>query len=121
MAWEVEYTDEFGAWWAGLQPSEQESVAAVVGLLEVLGPNLTFPYSSGILGSQNNRLRELRIQHGGSPYRVLYAFDPTRTALLLIGGIKSGGNRWYTRMIPFANRFYEEHLESLSDEEENDG
>lgn len=81
MAWDVEYTDEFEGWWNGLSDSEQESVAIIVGLLEVKGPQLPFPYSSGIQSSRHSGMRELRIQHRGEPYRVLYAFDPRRTAL----------------------------------------
>lgn len=55
-------------------------------LLEAKGPQLPFPYSSGIEGSRHEHMRELRIQSGGKPYRVFYAFDPRRTAILLIGG-----------------------------------
>jgi hypothetical protein len=62
MGWDVEYTDEFGSWWSELSESEQESVAASVCLLEELGPNLGFPYSSGINGSKHNQMRELRTQ-----------------------------------------------------------
>ena len=90
MAWEVEYTDEFGLWWETLTEDEQDSVAVVVGLLEARGPHLPFPYSSGIAGSRHSHMRELRIQHAGDPYRILYAFDPRRVALLLIGGKKTG-------------------------------
>lgn len=62
----------------------------VVRLLEEHGPSLRFPYSSGITGSKHSHMRELRIQHEGRPYRVLYTFDPRRTAILLIGGDKTG-------------------------------
>ena len=58
-------------------------------------------------------MRELRVQHGGDPYRVLYAFDPRRTAILLIGGNKSGDDRFYERMVPIADRIYDQHLEEL--------
>jgi hypothetical protein len=75
------------AWWDDLSEAEQESLDASVRLLEARGPNLPFPYSSGIEISKHNHMRELRIQHQGRPYRVLYAFDPRRTAILLIGGI----------------------------------
>jgi hypothetical protein len=61
-------------------------------------------------------MRELRIQHGGRPYRVLYAFDPRRVAVLLIGGEKTGDDRWYERMMPIADRLYDEHLEEISSE-----
>ena len=116
MAWEVEFTDEFGAWWDGLTASEQASVDAVVDLLEEHGPHLRSPHSSGIFGSKYDHMRELRIQHKGQPYRVLYAFDPRRAALLLIGGEKTGDDRWYEAYIPMADRLYAEHLEALGRE-----
>lgn len=61
-------------------------------------------------------MRELRIQHEGDPYRVLYAFDPRRTAILLIGGNKTGNNRWYETHIPKADDLYDDHLEILKKE-----
>jgi hypothetical protein len=54
---------------------------------------------------------------GGDPYRIFYAFDPRRSAILLIGGSKSGDERFYERMIPIADRLYDEHLEELAKEE----
>lgn len=61
-------------------------------------------------------MRELRIQHAGRPYRVLYAFDPRRTAFLLIGGDKTGNNRWYEEFVPRADAIYEQHLRELESE-----
>jgi hypothetical protein len=61
-------------------------------------------------------MRELRIQCKGEPYRVLYAFDPRRTAILLIGGSKGGNDRWYEDYVPRADRLYREHLEALARE-----
>lgn len=121
MQWEVEYTDEFGAWWDALTDAEQESVRASVKLLGDFGPNLRFPHSSGISGSRHERMRELRVQHAGRPYRVLYAFDPRRCAILLIGGDKTGNDRWYEKNVPLADRLYDEHLEALQKERLNDG
>jgi hypothetical protein len=77
---------------------------------------LSFPHSSGIEGSKHNHMRELRIQHQGDPYRVLYAFDPRRSAILLIGGNKVGKDRWYLEHIPLADQLYDEHLDQLNDE-----
>ncbi len=113
MTWDVEYTDEFGAWWQSLSEAEQESVAHTVGLLEALGPGLGHPHSSGINRSTHSHMRELRIQHQGAPYRVLYAFDPLRNAILLIGGNKTGDDRWYDRFVPVADRLYDDHLGAL--------
>lgn len=116
MSWNVEYTDEFGDWWSGLSEDEQESLAASVRLLEERGPALGFPHSSGINGSKHGHMRELRTQHDGHPLRTLYAFDPRRSAILLIGGDKTGDKRWYETHVPIADRLYDEHLEQLKNE-----
>jgi hypothetical protein len=116
MAWEVEYTDEFENWWNSLTEQGQVSVAASVTLLETLGPQLGFPHSSGVQISRHNHMRELRTQHEGRPYRTLYAFDPRRHAILLIGGDKTGNNRWYDTYIPKADKIYEDNLAELRKE-----
>jgi hypothetical protein len=117
MPWEVEYTDEFEAWWQQeLAEGEQDEIAAVVGLLERKGPHLPYPYSSGVGSSQHPHLRELRIQYRGNPYRILYAFDPRRIAVLLIGGCKTGRDRWYEGFVPLADKLYDEHLIQLRKE-----
>lgn len=116
MAWDIEYIDEFGEWWESLTGAAQIDVDTVVGLLEECGPNLPFPYSSGVSGSRHSHMRELRIQHQGRPIRVLYAFDPQRTAILLLGGDKTGNNRWYKVNVPIADRLYDEYLEELEHE-----
>ncbi len=121
MSWKIEYTDEFGAWWDSLGEDMQVSVGAVVGLLEAKGPQLPFPYSSGIRGSRHGHMRELRIQHRGEPYRVLYAFDPRRAAILLIGGTKVGDDRWYETFVPIADDLYDEHVAQLRREGLIDG
>lgn len=111
--WCVQYTEKFGAWWDTLSEEEQIDVTAVVGLLEKMGPTLPHPYSSHIKDSKLSRLRELRIQHAGRPFRVLYAFDPKRTAILLVGGDKTGDHRWYQKNIPVAEAQYKDHLLTL--------
>jgi hypothetical protein len=111
--WEVEYTDEFGAWWDQLDVNEQESVAASVELLRQMGPNLPRPHADTLKGSRHSNMKELRTQHEGRPLRTLFAFDPRRCAILLIGGDKSGDGRFYERMIPLADDLYDLHLETL--------
>uniref|UniRef100_UPI004056CC98 type II toxin-antitoxin system RelE/ParE family toxin n=1 Tax=Candidatus Electrothrix sp. TaxID=2170559 RepID=UPI004056CC98 len=113
MQWEVEYTDEFGEWWDSLSEEEQISIDASVRLLEQMGPTLGYPHSSKINGSRHSHMRELRSQHDGRPLRTLYAFDPRRTAILLIGGDKTGDDRWYETYVPIADRLYDEHLEEI--------
>jgi hypothetical protein len=121
MTWNVEYTDAFNAWWERLNEDEQEDVAACVGLLEARGPHLEHPYSSKIHGSRFGQMRELRVQHKGKPYRVLYAFDPRRAAILLIGGDKTGDNRFYEKYVPKADEIFERHLAELNKEGSKDG
>jgi hypothetical protein len=116
MQWIVEYTNEFGQWWLGLDDAERESVSAYVGMLEEQGPRLGYPYSSGVATSRHAHMRELRVQHHGRPYRVLYAFDPRRIALLLIGGDKTGDDRWYERFVLIADRLYDVHVLTLDRE-----
>lgn len=114
MPWEVEVTDEFGDWFtAELDDDERESVAGSVALLEEFGPALPFPHSSGVNASRHGRMRELRVQHAGRPYRVLYCFDPRRTAILLVGGDETGDGRFYECMVPIADDLYDVHLTEL--------
>ena len=112
-AWDIEVTDAFERWWDALNDSEQQDVRAAIELLEVRGPALRFPYCSAVITSRHNQMRELRVQHQGRPYRVLYAFDPRRTALILLGGDKTGKDRWYEVNVPIADKLFDEHLEAL--------
>jgi hypothetical protein len=116
MAWVVEGTDEFSGWFGDLSDAEQVSVGRIVELLVEHGPALPFPYSSGIVASRHRHMRELRAQHEGRPYRVLYAFDPRRAAILLLGGDKTGNDRWYEENVPTADSLYDEYLHQLKQE-----
>ncbi len=62
------------------------------------------------------QMRELRTQSGGRPLRTLYAFSPLRTAILLIGGDKTGDDRWYETLVPIADRLFNDHLNELKKE-----
>ena len=116
MTWDVEGTGEFADWFAGLADDEQVAVGRVVELLAEHGPFLPYPYSSGVTTSRHRHMRELRIQFEGRPYRVLYAFDPRRTAILLLGGDKTGDQRWYEVNVPRADALYDEHVRTLEKE-----
>ncbi len=116
MIWVVEYTDEFEEWWIDLSEDQQDDITAIVELLEENGPDLRFPRSSGIKESRHEHMRELRIQSGGNPIRVFYAFDPRRNAILLIGGDKTGNKRFYKEYAPLADRLYDVHLEQIRKE-----
>jgi hypothetical protein len=121
VAWEIEFTDEFEAWWNGLDEAEQDSVDVKVELLGSVGPALGRPHADQIKSSRHANMKELIIQHGGRPYRVLYAFDPRRCAMLLIGGDKTGNNRWYEEFVPVADGLFDKHLETVKREGKSNG
>ncbi len=113
MAWSLGVTVQFAQWYLSLDPKEQESIQHSLALLADVGPLLGRPHADAVRASRFPNMKELRAQHQGRPYRVLFAFDPARTGMLLIGGDKTGDARWYDRMIPVADRLYEEHLRRL--------
>ena len=102
MEWEVEFTDEFEVWWESLSEVVQESIRASVILLREYGPRLGRPHVDVIAGSRYPNMKELGMQHAGRPYRTLFAFDPRRVAILLIGGDKTGNKRCYEEFVPRA-------------------
>ncbi|HEY7029765.1 MAG TPA: type II toxin-antitoxin system RelE/ParE family toxin [Thermomicrobiales bacterium] len=117
MAWEVEYTDQFGEWFEGLDSKNRARVRAAINVLADIGPGLGRPFVDTLKGSRHPNMKELRPRGGHT--RVLFAFDPRRTAILLIGGDKTGRwQRWYEEAIPVADRLYDEYLEELRREGE---
>jgi hypothetical protein len=116
MAWNVEHTDEFAQWYQALTEAQQDDVTAAGLLLMEMGPQLPFPHSSGINGSKHAHMRELRVQSSGRPLRVFYAFDPRRSAILLIGGDKTGDRRFYERMVPIADELYDIYIAEIRKE-----
>ena len=88
-------------------------IDAAVEILEERGPSLGRPLVDTITGSRHKNMKELRPPIGNM--RILFAFDPRRTAILLIGGDKSGQwSRWYKKMVPVADRLYDEHLDKFN-------
>lgn len=125
MAWEVEYTDEFEAWWNGLTAEEQIELDAKVHLLEQHGPVLPRPHSDVIVTSKHANMKELRgrviLPHHRAELRVLYAFDSRRNAILLIGGDKTGNPKWYEEYVPIADQLFDHHLKHIEREEKKHG
>jgi hypothetical protein len=110
MTWEVEFTDEFEAWWETLSEEEQEAIDAAVELLQQRGPALGRPLVENVHQSRHANMKELRAQ----TMRVLFAFDPRRVAILLIGGDKRGSwNRWYDEVVPVADELFDVHLAEI--------
>jgi hypothetical protein len=102
-------TDEFADWYQDLEVPDAEAVNRSVRRLEQKGVTLGFPQSSAIQTSRH-ALRELRVQSAGRPLRVFYAFDPRRQAVLLIGGDKTGNDRFYEKAVPLADDIFDAYL-----------
>ncbi len=115
MACEVEYTNEFREWWDRITAREQDLVVKSVDMLIRNSWLLGYPHSSKVFSSRHSHMRELRVP-GSIPLRVFYAFDPRRSAILLIGGDKSGNPRFYAEYVPMADRLYDQYLDELRNE-----
>lgn len=115
--WEIEGTHEFEAWYLALDAADQAKVDAAVDVLEQRGPSLGRPLVGEVAGSRIHNLKELIPR--GTSIRILFVFDPRRTAILLLGADKSehGWNRWYDEIgKPDAERLYDEYLAELREE-----
>ena len=115
--WVVEITDEFVDWWNGeeVDEADQEAITAAVELLQERGPALGRPLVDVVKTSRHPNMKELRPQR--NDIRIFFAFDPRRTAILLLGGSKT--NAWdsfYERNVPVADDLYDEHLSELREE-----
>jgi hypothetical protein len=116
VAWIVKVTEEYAAWFTTLIKDDLASatqVAQAVAALREEGPALGRPLVDRIQGSRLHHLKELRPGSAGrSEIRVLFAFDPSRSALLLLGGDKAGNwQRWYRANIPIAEQLYLEYTQ----------
>lgn len=107
---DVKALAEFHEWYAALDDSQRGPVIDAIDYLRKKGLAVEFPKSSKILGT-DYPLRELRIQVKGRPFRVIYAFDPWRSAVLLLGGDKGGDKRFYKKVVPRAERLWVRYVE----------
>jgi hypothetical protein len=111
-SWNIESTPEFDDWAEALEEAEQDRLDALIEVLAEKGPGLGRPLVDTVKGSKHANMKELR----RGTTRVLFAFDPNRTAVLLVGGDKRGGWRtWYVKAIKRADRLFDRHLRELSD------
>jgi hypothetical protein len=111
--WTVLYDAEFRKWLGEQDLGIQDEILSYVALLMRFGPNLGRPRVDTVKGSAFANMKELRIQFGGKPWRILFAFDPNRAAVLLVGGCKVGDPRWYKQQIPIADAKFRRHLQAL--------
>lgn len=113
--WQIEGTDEFAAWYEGLSEAQSESVDTAIQALELGGPALGRPFVDTLKGSRHSHMKELRPRPGN--LRIIFAFDPRQSAILLLGGDKTGQwNEWYRKTIPTADALYDAYLEELERE-----
>ena len=110
--WDVKQTEEFQLWFEDLDAAAKEDIFASVRVLSEIGPSLGRPRVDTVKLSRHKNIKELRVQSRGRPFRIMFAFDPSRSAILLIGGNKQGNKRFYELIIPLADRLYDRYLRS---------
>jgi hypothetical protein len=111
--WDIVQTPQFGLWFSEskeLDEPAREDIYAVLRVLKQTGPKLGRPYVDSVEGSRHSNLKELRVQSKGRPFRVIFAFDKQRRAVLLIGGNKARNKRFYDQMIPLADQIFDDFL-----------
>ena len=112
MAWEVEFTPQTDRWLNGLSAKDADRIGAAIDALREDGPHLGRERVDSIRGSHHHNMKELR--SAGGHLRALFAFDPRRRAVILLGGDKTNDWKgWYVRNIPLADKLYDKHLRSI--------
>ena len=115
MAWAVEFLDTFADELRDWRHDVQKAAATSIATLELVGPMLGRPHADTLKGSRHKNMKELRFSVGDGEWRIAYAFDPRRQAMLLVGASKSGvaSDRFYRRLIGTADNRLDEHLAAL--------
>lgn len=114
--WTIVYRPHYSAWFGKCGEAMQNEILAHLEVLKTVGPNLGRPRVDHIKGSAHQNMKELRIQFKGDPVRILFAFDPDRRAVLLLGGTKTGDDRWYRKHVPLADQEFRLHLQEMQAE-----
>jgi hypothetical protein len=116
MIWTVFFHDAFDAEFEALVEELQDELLAHAKLLAAFGPDLGRPTVDTLKGSRHTNMKELRFSWSGQVWRVAFAFDPQRQAILLVGGDKGGADqrRFYKRLLAVADARYDDHLDTLS-------
>ena len=116
MSWTVLFHDVFDAEFRALTEALQDELLAHALLLREFGPNLGRPTVDGLKGSKHSNMKELRFNWEGGVWRIAFAFDPQRQAILLVGGDKGGADqrRFYKRLILQADSRFDDHLSTLN-------
>ncbi len=108
--WNIDRTEQIAEWIKKLDEDAKEAIFKTLLILQEIGPSLGRPYVDSIKKSRHKNMKELRVQNRQRLFRILFAFDPDRRAILLIGGDKRGDKRFYQKIIPLADALFDEHL-----------
>ncbi len=115
MKWHVDFHYEFAKEYVELSEDVQNEIASLIEALQIFGPHMKRPSSDTLGGSQHVNMKELRFEAHDGVWRVAYAFDPHRKAILLVAGDKSGVSqkRFYKSLITKADTRFNQHLTAL--------
>lgn len=108
--WEIILSDEIINWFKTLENHSQDAILVKINLLRNIGPALSRPHSDTLKQSRFKNLKELRVQNKKHIFRIFYAFDTKRQAIILLGGDKRGDKKFYERMIPQAEIILDRYL-----------
>lgn len=122
MIWNIDFHPDFYSEFIDLPQDVRVELLAKVALLEVFGPNLKRPHVDTLNNSSHANMKEIRFNAADGVWRVAFAFDPLRCAILLVAGDKSGSSekRFYRQLIEIADRRFDDHLANLSEEKIDD-
>jgi hypothetical protein len=122
MAWNIDFHSDFYIEFTELPTEVRLELLAKIALLEVFGPTLKRPHVDTLKGSTHANMKEIRFQAADGVWRVAFAFDPRRSAILLVAGDKSGGSekRFYRQLIEIADSRFDDHLTKLVEPEADD-
>lgn len=115
MVWAIEFHDEFAEEFRSWRPDIQRAAATTIATLQLVGPTLARPQVDTLKASRHRNMKELRFSVGDGEWRIAFAFDPRRHAILLVGASKSGvaSDRFYRRLIATADKRLDAHLAAL--------
>ena len=123
MGWDIRFHEDFEPEFDELTQAVQDELLAQARLLERFGPTLKRPHADTMSGSRHANMKELRFKAEGGVWRVAFAFDTKRKAILLAAGDKSGGSeaKFYKALIKKADGRLDSHLKQLKEEERRKG
>ena len=105
--WTIDRTEQIAEWIRELDEDAKEAILKSLLILQEIGPSLGRPHVDSMKESRHKNMKELRIQNRQRLFRILFAFDPDRRAILLVGGDKRGDKRFYQKMIPIADSLFD--------------